>query len=146
MVLVLLSVAGIWSPCAMAITYVTAGGVTVEDSKAKFYTLYTTTSTSYVYNDAGGTSATAGWVPVRSASKRMIQYTMDNISGTATLTIEGSIIDDDSRANIVGDIATTTTRSGVIWIDEPWDQVRCGIKVTAGGSVRLTLWGKFPGM
>lgn len=145
-VLVMLCGLCLWHPCATAITYITTSGVTVEDDKAKYFSAYTTTGTSFIYNDAGGTAATAGWVPVRSATKRMIQYTIDNITGTATLTIEGTIIDSDTRTNIVGDITATTTKTGVIWIDEPWDQIRCGVKVTGGGSARVTVWGKFPGI
>ena len=128
-----------------AAPFVNDGGITIEGNKAKYFTGYTVTSTDYVYNEAGGTSTTDGWVAIRAVKEPLIQYEIEDVTGTVTVRIEGTII----GTSTVGEIYTFTTGTstdGFIPIGEGVDEIRNGIKVTPGGSGKVTLWGKFTGL
>lgn len=125
--------------------YTNNGGVTIDNNKAKIFTNYVLTSTEYVYNEAGGTSSASGWVPVRAAKQKTIQYNITDVVGTVTLYIVGTIIDSANTFEIYApDIGTAT--SDKITVLEDTDEIRVGAKVTSGGSANVTVWGKFPGI
>ena len=128
-----------------AAPFVNDGGITIDGNKAKYFTGYTVTSNAYVYNEAAGTSSTAGWVAVRAVKEPVLQYKIEDVTGTLTVRIEGTII----GASTVGEIYTLTigtATDGFIPIGEGVDEIRNGIKVTPGGSGKVTLWGKFTGL
>ena len=114
---------------------------------AAFFTAYALSSTSYVYNGAGGQTATAGRIPIGSASSeagsRLITYNIVNPTGTVTLAIFGK-----NEAGLEFLITAPTfaaADSGVIKITEPVSMIRIGLKISAG-SATVTVAGKFIGM
>lgn len=126
--------------------YTNDGGITIDTNKAKFYTDYTLTSTDYIYNESGGTGTTAGWVSIRSAKTRTIQYILTDVVGITTLYFEGTLIGQTSPSEIYTVVKGTAT-SGFIPIAEDVDEVRVGAKVDApGSSAKIKIWGKFPGI
>lgn len=125
-------------------------GVTVEPStgaimagNAYFFKAYSLSSASYVYDNAGDTDANAGWIPTGGAINRVIQYSIASPTGTVTLTITGKI-GVSLETNIVT-ITSASATTGLINIAENVDQIRIGLKISAG-SATVSVTGRFTGM
>src|SRR3990167_538668 len=125
-------------------------GVTVEpgneaiiSGNAYFFSAYALSSTSYVYNGAGGKAANDGKIPISGSSSRTIQYDIASPTGTVTLTIFGTI---GTGAEIpILSIPSAVAIAGTINITEDIDKIRVGAKITAG-SATITVIGGFKGM
>lgn len=128
-----------------AASYVNDGGITIDGVKAKYFTDYDLTSTEFVYNEAGGTSSTSGWVAVRAAKTRTINYFIEDVTGTTTISFEGTIMGTGKSTKIIDDLEVGTTTSGFIPVTEDLDEIRIGGKVETGGA-KITIWGKYPGI
>ena len=125
-------------------------GVTVEPSmgavmagNAYFFNAYTLSSASYVYDNAGDTDANAGWIPVSGATIRNLQYSIAAPTGTVTLNVTGKI-GTSLETNIVT-ITSAAATTAFINIDENVDQIRVGLKISAGAAT-VSVTGRFTGM
>lgn len=126
-------------------------GITVEPNigqviagNAYFFTAYALSSTSLVYNNAGGTDANAGWVPVQGSTARTIQYNIVSPTGTVTLSISGKVGTGTLETNIVV-ITSASATTGFINVDENVDEMRIGLKIS-GGAATVSVTGTFKGM
>lgn len=119
------------------------GSEPVASGNAYFFTAYALSSTSYVYNGAGGQTANDGKIPISGSTSRTIQYNIASPSGTVTLTIFGTI-GTGTEIPILS-IPTASAISGTINITENVDQIRIGLKISAG-SATVTVTGSFKGM
>lgn len=125
-------------------------GITIEPGKeavisgnAYFFSAYALSSTSYVYNGAGGQTAQDGWIPVSGSTSRTIQYNIASPTGTVTLTIFGKV-GTGTEIEILS-IPSAVALAGTINITENVDQIRIGAKISAGAAT-LTVTGSFKGM
>ncbi|QGH73433.1 MAG: hypothetical protein [Podoviridae sp. cty5g4] len=114
---------------------------------AAFFTAYALSSTSYVYNGAGGQGATDGLIPIAGAGgengRRLITYNIVNPTGTVTLGIFGK--NETGLEVAIAEPTFAAAASGVIEITEPVSKIRIGLKISAG-SATVTVTGKFIGM
>ena len=119
----------------------------VQCGNAAFFTAYALSSTSYVYNDAGGQTAVSGRIPLGASSSeegsRLITYNIVNPTGTVTLAIFGK--NDGSLEFLIAAPTFAAADSGVYSIVEPVSSIRIGLKISAG-SATVTVAGKFIGM
>lgn len=119
------------------------GNESVMSGNAYFFSAYALSSTSYVYNGAGGQAASDGWIPVSGATSRTIQYNIVSPTGTVTLTIFGKIGTGTEIAIL--SIPSAVAVAGTINITENVDQIRIGAKISAGAAT-ITATGSFKGM
>lgn len=110
---------------------------------AYFFSDYALSSTSYVYNSAGGQGADDGLVPVSGADLKTIQYNIANPTGTVTVTIYARI--NGGADAIIASFTAVASTSGFINIVEKVDKIRVGVKISAGSAV-VSVTGKMSGM
>lgn len=119
----------------------------VECGNAAFFTAYALSSTSYVYNQAGGQTAVSGLIPLGAASSedgsRLITYNIVSPTGTVTMALFGK--NETGLEFLITAPTFAAAESGVIKITEPVSKIRIGLKISAG-SATVTVAGKFIGM
>lgn len=110
------------------------------------FTNYDLDSTSFVYNDAGGTGANDGWIVVATETNRsmMIEINQLNVTGGIDFRIEARLQGGDQTAVIIWPSTPpqnlTTTGGTLITFPEDVYQVRMGMKIgTADDGDDLTV-------
>ena len=103
--------------------------------KGLFFNAYNVVSTAaYVFDSAGGTAATVGWVPCSGMTNKNILFYLPTLGSTTVhLLIQGRI------AGIISqiyqkDYAAVTTYGEEIPITGEYDEIRVGLKVTTNGT------------
>ena len=110
---------------------------------ASFFTAYVLSSTSDVYNQAGGQAADSGLIVSSGCKERLILYKFSNFTGAATLTmtVYGRI---NGVEAVIVTIPVTAATSGFVTVTEGVEQVRVGIKISANAAT-VTIVGRFTG-